>query len=135
MAPIISVANLSKTYASGFQALKGINLEIRDSEIFALLGPNGAGKTTLIGIICGIVNPSEGAVSVAGHDIIASYRAARSMIALVPGLATDAFEACGRRSHQPGPVRQEGQPRPHREVLRSCPCGTRRTARSLRFQA
>jgi ABC-2 type transport system ATP-binding protein len=93
MAPIISVANLSKTYASGFQALKGINLEIRDSEIFALLGPNGAGKTTLIGIICGIVNPSEGAVSVAGHDIIASYRAARSMIGLVPQeLATDAFE-------------------------------------------
>ena len=94
MAPIISVANLSKTYASGFQALKGINLEIRDSEIFALLGPNGAGKTTLIGIICGIVNPSEGAVSVAGHDIIASYRAARSMIGLVPQeLATDAFES------------------------------------------
>jgi len=93
MAPIISVANLSKTYASGFQALKGINLEIQDSEIFALLGPNGAGKTTLIGIICGIVNPSEGAVSVAGHDIIASYRAARSMIGLVPQeLATDAFE-------------------------------------------
>src|SRR5437870_618668 len=93
MAPIISVANLSKTYASGFQALKGINLEIRDSEIFALLGPNGAGKTTLIGIICGIVNPSEGAVSVAGHDIMASYRAARSMIGLVPQeLATDAFE-------------------------------------------
>jgi ABC-2 type transport system ATP-binding protein len=93
MAPVISVANLSKTYASGFQALKGINLEIQDSEIFALLGPNGAGKTTLIGIICGIVNPSEGAVSVAGHDIIASYRAARSMIGLVPQeLATDAFE-------------------------------------------
>jgi ABC-2 type transport system ATP-binding protein len=94
MAPIISVANLSKTYASGFQALKGINLEIRDSEIFALLGPNGAGKTTLIGIICGIVNPSKGAVSVAGHDIIASYRAARSLIGLVPQeLATDAFES------------------------------------------
>src|SRR5436190_2908818 len=93
MAPVISVANLSKTYASGFQALKGINLEIQDSEIFALLGPNGAGKTTLIGIICGIVNPSEGAVSIAGHDIIASYRAARSMIGLVPQeLATDAFE-------------------------------------------
>jgi ABC-2 type transport system ATP-binding protein len=94
MAPIISVSNLSKTYASGFEALKGINLEIRDSEIFALLGPNGAGKTTLIGIICGIVNPSEGAVSVAGHDIITSYRAARSMIGLVPQeLATDAFES------------------------------------------
>src|SRR3981189_1132667 len=94
LSPIISVSNLSKTYASGFQALKSINLDIRHSEIFALLGPNGAGKTTLIGIICGIVNPSEGAVSVAGHDIIASYRAARSMIGLVPQeLATDAFES------------------------------------------
>jgi ABC-2 type transport system ATP-binding protein len=94
MASIISVSNLSKTYAFGFQALKSINLDIRHSEIFALLGPNGAGKTTLIGIICGIVNPSEGAVSVAGHDIMASYRAARSMIGLVPQeLATDAFES------------------------------------------
>jgi ABC-2 type transport system ATP-binding protein len=94
MQSIISVANLSKTYASGFQALKGINLEIRRGEIFALLGPNGAGKTTLIGIICGIVNPSEGVVSVGGHDIIADYRAARSMIGLVPQeLATDAFES------------------------------------------
>src|SRR5438270_11836857 len=93
MQSIISVSGLSKTYASGFQALSSINLAIRHGEIFALLGPNGAGKTTLIGIICGIVNPSEGAVSVAGHDIIASYRAARSMIGLVPQeLATDAFE-------------------------------------------
>ena len=78
--PVISVSNLCKTYASGFQALKRINLEIRRSEIFALLGPNGAGKTTLINIICGIVKPSEGTVSVAGHDIIRDYRAARSMI-------------------------------------------------------
>src|SRR6195256_3425333 len=94
MAPIISVSNLSKTYASGFQALKSINLDIRHSEIFALLGPNGAGKTTLIGIICGIVNPSEGAVSVGGHDIIGDYRAARSLIGLVPQeLTTDAFES------------------------------------------
>src|SRR5438045_2678511 len=94
MAPIISVSNLSKIYASGFQALKNVNLDIRRSEIFALLGPNGAGKTTLIGIICGIVNPSKGAVSVGGHDIITSYRAARSMIGLVPQeLATDAFES------------------------------------------
>jgi ABC-2 type transport system ATP-binding protein len=93
MQPIISVANLSKTYASGFQALKGINLDIRRSEIFALLGPNGAGKTTLIGIICGIVNPSQGKVTVAGHDIISDYRAARAMIGLVPQeLTTDAFE-------------------------------------------
>jgi ABC-2 type transport system ATP-binding protein len=97
MQSIISVANLSKTYASGFQALKRINLEIRRGEIFALLGPNGAGKTTLIGIICGIVNPSEGTVSVDGHDIVADYRAARSMIGLVPQeLATDAFETVWR---------------------------------------
>ena len=94
MQSIISVANLSKTYASGFEALKRINLEIRRGEIFALLGPNGAGKTTLISIICGIVNPSAGAVSVGGHDIIADYRAARAMIGLVPQeLATDAFES------------------------------------------
>jgi ABC-2 type transport system ATP-binding protein len=93
MPPIISVANLSKTYASGFHALKGINLDIRRGEIFALLGPNGAGKTTLINIICGIVNASEGTVSVAGHDNVRDYRAARAMIGLVPQeLTTDAFE-------------------------------------------
>jgi len=94
MAPIISVNNLSKTYASGLQALKNINLEIRRGEIFALLGPNGAGKTTLISIVCGIVNPTSGTVRVDGHDIIADYRAARSMIGLVPQeLTTDAFES------------------------------------------
>ena len=92
-APVISVQNLSKTYASGFQALKGIDLEIRRGEIFGLLGPNGAGKTTLIGIICGIVNPSAGTVTVDGHDIVNNYRAARERIGLVPQeLATDAFE-------------------------------------------
>jgi ABC-2 type transport system ATP-binding protein len=90
---IISVSNLSKTYASGFQALKKINLDIRRGEIFALLGPNGAGKTTLISIICGIVNPSQGVVLADGHDIVTEYRAARSMIGLVPQeLTTDAFE-------------------------------------------
>src|SRR6202012_6072785 len=94
MPPIISVANLSKTYGSGFKALKNINLEINSGEIFALLGPNGAGKTTLISIICGIANPSEGKVSVGGHDIQQSYRAARSLIGLVPQeLHTDAFES------------------------------------------
>jgi ABC-2 type transport system ATP-binding protein len=93
MQPIISIANLSKTYASGFHALKAVDLEIRRGEIFALLGPNGAGKTTLIGIVCGILRPSAGAVSVGGHDIITDYRAARSMIGLVPQeLTTDAFE-------------------------------------------
>ena len=93
MQPIVSISNLSKTYASGFQALKGINLAIRRGEIFALLGPNGAGKTTLISITCGIVTPSEGTITVDGHDIITDYRAARSMIGLVPQeLTTDAFE-------------------------------------------
>src|SRR5262244_2552010 len=84
MQSVISISNLSKSYASGFQALKNINLDIRRGEIFALLGPNGAGKTTLIGIICGIVNPSEGSVTVDGHDIIRDYRAARTPIGLVP---------------------------------------------------
>jgi len=93
MQTVISVTNLSKTYASGLRALKDINLDIRRGEIFALLGPNGAGKTTLIGIICGIVNPSEGTIQVGGHDIIGDYRAARYMIGLVPQeLTTDAFE-------------------------------------------
>ena len=94
MQAIVSVNNLSKTYASGFQALKNIDLEIRRGEIFGLLGPNGAGKTTLINIICGIVTPSEGSVTVDGHDIIKGYRAARSLIGLVPQeLTTDAFES------------------------------------------
>jgi ABC-2 type transport system ATP-binding protein len=93
MQSIISVSKLSKTFASGFQALKHIDLDIRRGEIFALLGPNGAGKTTLIGVICGIVNPTEGNVAVNGHDIVTDYRAARSMIGLVPQeLTTDAFE-------------------------------------------
>ncbi|UTD27332.1 ABC transporter ATP-binding protein [Bradyrhizobium sp. WD16] len=93
MQPIISVANLSKVYASGFKALDNVNLEIRRGEIFALLGPNGAGKTTLISVICGIVNPTSGNVVVDGHDIITDYRAARACIGLVPQeLTTDAFE-------------------------------------------
>jgi ABC-2 type transport system ATP-binding protein len=91
--PIISIKSLSKTYASGFQALKDIDVEIHRGEIFALLGPNGAGKTTLISIICGIVTPSEGVVIADGHDIIRDYRAARSKIGLVPQeLSTDLFE-------------------------------------------
>src|ERR1700686_1873035 len=93
MNPAISVSHLCKTYASGFQALKDINLDIRHGEIFALLGPNGAGKTTLISIICGLVNPSAGTVTVDGHDIISDYRAARAIIGLVPQEPpTDAFE-------------------------------------------
>ena len=94
MKPIISVKDLSKSYASGFKALSGIDLDIRRGEIFALLGPNGAGKTTLIGIICGILVPTQGKVTVDGHDIIKDYRAARSLIGLVPQeLHTDAFES------------------------------------------
>jgi ABC-2 type transport system ATP-binding protein len=91
---IISISNLVKTYSSGFQALKGVSLDIRRGEIFALLGPNGAGKTTLINIVCGIVNPTSGTVSADGHDIIRDFRPARAKIGLVPQeLATDAFES------------------------------------------
>ena len=94
MQSIISVKDLSKSYASGFRALDGINLDIRRGEIFALLGPNGAGKTTLIGIICGILVPTKGKVTVDGHNIVSDYRAARSLIGLVPQeLHTDAFES------------------------------------------
>jgi ABC-2 type transport system ATP-binding protein len=93
MQPVIAVSHLSKTYASGFVALKDVNLDIRHGEIFALLGPNGAGKTTLISIICGIVTPSEGSVQADGHDIVKDYRGARSLIGLVPQeLATDTFD-------------------------------------------
>ena len=93
MAPIITIANLAKTYASGVQALKPVSLEIRKGEIFALLGPNGAGKTTLISIVCGIVTPSAGTVTVDGFDIRRDYRETRSRIGLVPQeLTTDAFE-------------------------------------------
>ncbi|KMO22635.1 ABC transporter ATP-binding protein [Methylobacterium indicum] len=93
MTPIITIANLSKTYASGHAALKRVDLDVREGEIFALLGPNGAGKTTLISIICGIVTPSAGTVTVGGHDILAAPRAARRLIGLVPQeLTADAFE-------------------------------------------
>ncbi len=93
MQPIISISGLAKTYASGFVALEGVDLDIRAGEIFALLGPNGAGKTTLISIVCGLVRPSAGRVTVAGHDIVRDYRAAREMIGLVPQeLTTESFE-------------------------------------------
>ena len=94
MQPVISIRQLTKTYASGHPALQAINLDIRKGEIFALLGPNGAGKTTLISIVCGIVNPGGGQVLVGGHDIVRDYRAARGMIGLVPQeLFNDAFES------------------------------------------
>jgi len=91
--PVLSIKGVSKTYASGLQALGTVDLDIRRGEIFALLGPNGAGKTTLISIICGIVNPSSGTITADGHDIITDYRAARAKIGLVPQeLATNMFE-------------------------------------------
>ncbi|CAG0998936.1 MAG: ABC transporter ATP-binding protein [Rhizobiaceae bacterium] len=94
MTAAISIRNLSKTYASGFEALKGVDLDVARGEIFALLGPNGAGKTTLISIVCGLVNASGGSVAVNGHDIVRDYRAARAAIGLVPQeLATNAFES------------------------------------------
>jgi len=94
MQPIIEIRGLEKTYASGFQALKGVDLDVRRGEILALLGPNGAGKTTLISIVCGIVRATSGSVTVDGHDIVRDWRAARSLIGLVPQeLTTEAFES------------------------------------------
>jgi len=93
MQPVISVRNLTKTYQNGFDALKGVDLDIMEGEILALLGPNGAGKTTMISIVCGIVNASGGSVTVGGHDIVRDFRAARSLIGLVPQeMHVDAFE-------------------------------------------
>ena len=93
MPSVVSVRDLTKTYASGFQALKAVNLEIEEGEILALLGPNGAGKTTLISTICGIVQPTSGSITVGGHDVIRDFRAARSLIGLVPQeIALEPFE-------------------------------------------
>ena len=121
MQSVISISNLSKTYATGFQALKNVSLEIRKGEIFALLGPNGAGKTTLISIVCGIVNASEGSVSVAGYDIIRDYRKTRSMIGLVPQeLTTDAFESVwGTVSFSRGIFGKAADPQHVENVLKS----------------
>ena len=114
---IISISDLSKTYASGFQALKSVDLDIRRGEIFALLGPNGAGKTTLISIVCGIVNPSAGSVTVDGHDIVT--RLPRRPLADRPGAAGADHrrlrDGVGHRQLQPRPVRQAAQSRPHRQ--------------------
>ena len=117
MAPIVSIRNLTKTYGNGFQALKGVDLEIEKGEILALLGPNGAGKTTLISIVCGLVNPSGGQVLVGGHDVVRDFRQTRAMIGLVPQeLTTDQFETVwntvsfsrGLHGKKADPVRIEG---------------------------
>ena len=133
MTPIISVENLSKTYASGLQALKNINLEIRRGEIFALLGPNGAGKTTLIGTICGIVNPTGGRVLVGGHDIVKAYRAARSMIGLVPQeLTTDAFESVwGTVSFSRGLFGKSANPKHIEKVLKELSLWSRKDSKII----
>jgi ABC-2 type transport system ATP-binding protein len=133
MTSIISVSNLSKTYASGFHALKNISLDIRPGEIFALLGPNGAGKTTLIGTICGIVNPSEGTIRVGGHDILKDYRATRSLIGLVPQeLTTDAFETpWGAVSFSRGLFGLAPNPAHIEKVLRSLSLWDKRHARIM----
>jgi ABC-2 type transport system ATP-binding protein len=133
MSPIISITKLSKTYASGFAALKSVDLDIRRGEIFALLGPNGAGKTTLISIVCGIVNASEGQVLVDGHDIRSEYRAARSMIGLVPQeLTTDAFETpWGAVSFSRGLFGKSANPAHIEKVLRDLSLWSRKDSRIM----
>ncbi|MGD9591158.1 MAG: ABC transporter ATP-binding protein [Candidatus Berkiella sp.] len=118
---ILCVSNLNKTYASGFHALKNINLEIKQGEIFALLGPNGAGKTTLISIICGIVNPGSGVVTVKGHNVITDYRASRALIGLVPQeIATESFETVWDTvSHSRGLFGKAKNPKYIEQVLKS----------------
>ena len=130
---IVSVRNLSKTYASGRRALKNIDLEIRRGEIFALLGPNGAGKTTLISTICGIANPTEGRVTVDGHDIITDYRAARSLIGLVPQeLTTDAFETpWGAVSFSRGLFGKSANPAHIEKVLKDLSLWNRKDSRIM----
>src|SRR6185436_3875763 len=133
MTAIISVNNLSKTYASGLQALKNINLEIRHGEIFALLGPNGAGTTTLIGTICGIVNPTDGKVLVGGHDTVKAYRPARSMIGLVPQeLTTDAFESVwGTVSFSRGLFGKKANPQHIEKVLKDLSLWSRKDSKII----
>jgi ABC-2 type transport system ATP-binding protein len=133
MPDIISVAKLSKTYASAFEALKNINLDIRRGEIFALLGPNGAGKTTLISTICGIVRATEGSVTVDGHDIVRDYRAARAMIGLVPQeLTTDAFESVwGTVSFSRGLFGKRPNPAHLEKVLKDLSLWNRKDSRIL----
>ena len=132
MDSIISIQDLAKTYANGFVALKSTSLDIRRGEIFAMLGPNGAGKTTLINIVCGIVNATAGTVTVDGHDIVTDYRAARSLIGLVPQeLTTDAFETVwDTMTFSRGLFGKPHDPAPREACCETCRCGTRRTTRS-----
>lgn len=133
MEPIISIRNITKTYATGVQALNNINLDFRRGEIFALLGPNGAGKTTLINIICGIVTPSDGTVLVDGHDIITDFRAARSKIGLVPQeLATATFEnVLSTMSFSRGLFGKPSNPGLVEKVLRDLSLWDKRTAKIM----
>ena len=133
MQPIISIAGVSKTYASGFTALKAVDLDIRRGEIFALLGPNGAGKTTLISIVCGIVNRSTGTVTVDGHDIGKDYRAARSLIGLVPQeLTIDAFETVWATvSYSRGLFGQPANPALVEKVLRDLSLWDKKDAKAI----
>jgi len=133
MPPIISVSHLSKTYGSGLKALNDVSLDIQRGEIFALLGPNGAGKTTLISIICGIANPSAGHVSVDGHDNIKEFRAARSMIGLVPQeLHTDAFETVWATvSYSRGLFGKKSDPAYIEKVLRDLSLWERKDSRII----
>ena len=133
MEPVVSIKGLNKTYASGFVALKKIDLEIGKGEIFALLGPNGAGKTTLISIICGIVTPSSGTVTADGHDIVRDYRAARFRIGLVPQeLTTDAFETVWATvSFSRGLFRRPANPAYVEKVLRELSLWDKRESRIM----
>jgi len=133
MTPVISVRNLSKTYASGFTALSDVDLDIRRGEIFALLGPNGAGKTTLISIVCGIVNATSGTVEVDGKDIVRDYRATRALIGLVPQeLTTDAFETpLGALALSRGLFGKPADPAHVEKVLRDLSLWDRRDSRIM----
>ena len=133
MDPLISIRKLSKTYASGFAALAEVDLDIQRGEILALLGPNGAGKTTLISIVCGIVNPSSGTVTVDGSDIIAGYRVTRSLIGLVPQeLSTDAFETVWATvSFSRGLLGKKADPAYIEKVLRELTLWDKRNARIM----
>ena len=135
MQPILSIAKLTKSYSTGFQALKGVDLDVREGEILALLGPNGAGKTTLISIACGLVRATSGTVSVAGHDIVSGYRAARGMVGLVPQeLTTDAFETVWDTvTFTRGSSASAGTPPISRRCCATCPSGRRRDSQIRRL--